>query len=271
MTTYNRGQYIEEAIESVQKSLYVHWELIITDDCSTDATTELVHKYLDDKRIKYFKNDHNLGQFANRNKAASLANGKYIKYLDSDDLIYAFGLDILVEGLELYPSAAIAIASQDTHPTEFKYPKLVRSEDAYKTYFFNDALLTIGPTGTMFRKDAFDAVKGYSGTHATADTELMLKLAALYDVVRVQPSFFFYRIHGEQVLNQSEKIEIYAIEAYKNGVLALYDSKCPLNDNDRDKAYSIMRKKIVKIGLYQIIKKGKIKLGFSIIKHLLKR
>lgn len=271
MTTYNRGQYIEEAIESVQRSLYVHWELIITDDCSTDGTSELVQKYLNDKRIKYFKNDKNLGQFANRNKAASLANGKYIKYLDSDDVIYDFGLNLLVEGLELFPDAAIAIASQDTHPTEFRYPQLISSKDAYLTYFFKDALLTIGPSGTMFRKEAFDLVGGYSGIHATADTELMLKLAALYDVVRVQPSFFFYRIHGAQVLSQSEKIETYAIEAYNNGIQALSNSNCPLTDVDKQKARNVLRKKILKVGGYQIIKKGRLNLGYNIIKHVWKK
>jgi glycosyltransferase involved in cell wall biosynthesis len=271
MTTYNRAQYIEEAIESVIKSTYQNWELIIVDDCSTDNTQELVKKYFEDKRIKYYRNKENLGQFPNRNKAASLAKGKYLKYLDSDDVIYSFGLDILVNALEIYPEAAIAIASQDTHPTEFRYPQLVNSEEAYRTYFFNDALLTIGPTGTMFKKEAFDKVKGYTDTHATADTQLMLNLAALYPVVRVQPSFFYYRIHNDQVLNQSDKIKTYAIEAYRNGLQAIKHCNCPLDQQEKKNAIKLLQKRVLKVGCYQIIKKVKFRLGFSILKVLFQK
>lgn len=271
MTTYNRAQYIEEAIESVIASTYINWELIIVDDCSTDNTEQLIQKYLTDPRIQYHRNEKNLGQFPNRNKAASLANGKYIKYLDSDDVIYSFGLGVLVNGLEAFPSAAISIASQDTHPTEFRYPQFVTKEDAYKTYFFQNALLTIGPTGTMFRKDVFDKIGGYASNNATADTELMLKVAAIYPVVRVQPSFFYYRIHDSQVLNFNQKTKTYAIESYLNGIRALKNEQCPLKNNDKKIALRKLKRNVIKIGIYQIIRKGRFSAGYSILKALNKQ
>ncbi|MBK8712927.1 MAG: glycosyltransferase family 2 protein [Niastella sp.] len=88
MTAYNRQQFIAEAIESVLASTYQNWELIIVDDGSKDDTVAVTKSYAEkDNRIHVYVNEKNLGDYPNRNKAAFYANGKYLKYLDSDDLI----------------------------------------------------------------------------------------------------------------------------------------------------------------------------------------
>ena len=93
MTAFNRGKYIAEAIESVLQSTYTNFELIIVDDCSTDDTFEIANSFfVKDRRIKLYKNEKNLGQFANRNYAISLSTGEYIKFLDSDDKLYSQGI-----------------------------------------------------------------------------------------------------------------------------------------------------------------------------------
>ena len=86
MPTYNCGKFIAETIDSVISQTYVNWELIISDDASTDNTTEVVEKYLTDKRIKYIKFEKNRGAAAARNNSMKLAKGEYMAFLDSDDL-----------------------------------------------------------------------------------------------------------------------------------------------------------------------------------------
>ena len=86
MPSYNTANFIEETIASVLSQTYTNWELIIVDDCSTDNTDEVVQKYLSDERIKYFKNEKNSGAAVSRNRALREANGKWIAFLDSDDL-----------------------------------------------------------------------------------------------------------------------------------------------------------------------------------------
>lgn len=86
MPSYNTAGFIEETIESVLNQTYTDWELIIVDDCSSDNTDEIIKKYLSDERIKYFKNEKNSGAAVSRNKALSEAKGKWIAFLDSDDL-----------------------------------------------------------------------------------------------------------------------------------------------------------------------------------------
>ncbi|PGT97398.1 glycosyltransferase family 2 protein [Bacillus cereus] len=85
--TYNCGEFIAETIESVIKQTYQDWEMIIVDDCSTDNTKEIVEKYaMVDNRIKYYLLEENSGAAVSRTRAMELATGKYIAFLDSDDL-----------------------------------------------------------------------------------------------------------------------------------------------------------------------------------------
>lgn len=86
MPSYNTADYIAESIQSVLEQSYTDWELIVVDDCSTDNTDEVIKPYLTDGRIKYFKNEKNSGAAVSRNHALREAKGKWIAFLDSDDL-----------------------------------------------------------------------------------------------------------------------------------------------------------------------------------------
>jgi len=86
MPSYNTGRFIEETIRSVLAQTYANWELIIVDDCSGDNTDDVVKPFLTDARIRYFKNDANSGAAVSRNRALREAKGRWIAFLDSDDL-----------------------------------------------------------------------------------------------------------------------------------------------------------------------------------------
>lgn len=85
MPSYNTGRFIAETIGSVISQTYTNWELLIVDDCSTDNTDDVVLRYKD-SRIKYLKNEKNSGAAVSRNKALRQAKGRWIAFLDSDDL-----------------------------------------------------------------------------------------------------------------------------------------------------------------------------------------
>ena len=85
MPSYNTGKFIQETINSVKNQTYNNWELIIVDDGSTDNTDEVVRAIKDD-RIKYIKNKVNKGAAISRNIALREAKGKWIAFLESDDL-----------------------------------------------------------------------------------------------------------------------------------------------------------------------------------------
>ena len=84
---YNAARFIAETLQSVQAQTYTDWELLFQDDCSTDNTKELVLKFAEkDSRIKYECNIKNSGAAISRNNALRRARGKWIAFLDSDDL-----------------------------------------------------------------------------------------------------------------------------------------------------------------------------------------
>lgn len=100
MPSYNTANFIAEAVDSVQHQTYTNWELVIVDDCSIDNTDKVVSKYLNDSRIKYFKNKNNYGAAVCRNYAILMANGRWIAFLDSDDLWLPEKLEMQIKFME---------------------------------------------------------------------------------------------------------------------------------------------------------------------------
>lgn len=87
MPSYNCAEFIEDTIHSVQAQSYQNWEILFWDDCSTDNTLKLLSElWGKDHRIKLFHNDRNCGAAVSRNKALQEAKGRWIAFLDSDDL-----------------------------------------------------------------------------------------------------------------------------------------------------------------------------------------
>ena len=87
MPSWACGKFIGETIKSVQAQTYQNWELLVQDDCSTDNTREVVAAFAqEDSRIKYKCNHENSGAAITRNNALRRASGRWIAFLDSDDL-----------------------------------------------------------------------------------------------------------------------------------------------------------------------------------------
>lgn len=85
MPAYNAEKYISNSINSIIQQTYKNWELIVVDDCSTDKTTKVILNYKDE-RIHLLKNTKNSGAAISRNRALREAKGKWIAFLDSDDI-----------------------------------------------------------------------------------------------------------------------------------------------------------------------------------------
>lgn len=95
---YNSERFIAETIKSVLNQTYTDWELIIVDDCSTDKTSEIVLSFQkEETRIIYIKNETNKGSAISRNIALRNAKGKWIAFLDSDDVWHPEKLERQIE------------------------------------------------------------------------------------------------------------------------------------------------------------------------------
>lgn len=229
MTVYNREKYIAEAIESVLASSYQNWELIIVDDQSKDQSVEIARQYeVQDTRIKVYVNERNLGDYPNRNKAASLAHGKYIKYLDSDDIIYPHGLGVMVNTMEKYPEAAYGLSFGKVHDF-LPYPILLSPEKAYEEHFLKSGLFNEGPTSLIFRNDIFQKENGFQSFTVYGDAEILLRLSAKYPMVKMQPSLTWWRQHEGQEFDLGNKNDVYFNGVFHLNLQFLLSEHCPLN------------------------------------------
>ncbi|HEY0783647.1 MAG TPA: glycosyltransferase family A protein, partial [Thermoanaerobaculia bacterium] len=117
VTSYNREDTIADSIESVLASTFGDFEVLVTDNRSTDGTVAVAERIAKrDRRVRVVVNEANLGQFGNRNRAAELARAPFLKYHDSDDLMYPHCLAVMVPMLLSQPRAAFGLSCGNAWP-----------------------------------------------------------------------------------------------------------------------------------------------------------
>lgn len=270
MTAYNREKYIAEAIESVLASSFTDFELIIVDDCSADSTVEIARPYLHDKRVQLHINEQNLGDYPNRNRAAELASGKYIKYLDSDDIIHPHGLDVMVYSMEKFPKVGFGISRNQNKIKkgiqEKPFPIVIEPEQAYQEHFFENGLFGTSPLSTIICADAFVKVKGFSGKRQIGDLELWLKLGSLYPMVKIVPGLGWWRSHGKQEFEYDTDIAKDKL-VYEVHMSALASPDCPLTLPDKQYAIKQLKGRYARTLLNVVLKRGDLRKFFSLRKQ----
>lgn len=114
--TYNRAPFVEETLQSVLGQTFTDYELIVSDDCSTDGTLEILRQYRarHPDRIRLLEADENQGVASNVNRLLDEASGKYIAYLDSDDVWLPEKLSVQTTYMEARPECAMSFHDVDT-------------------------------------------------------------------------------------------------------------------------------------------------------------
>lgn len=234
MTAFNREKYIAEAMESVLMSYYTNFELIVVDDCSIDNTVQIAKKYEQiDSRVKVYINETNLGDYPNRNKAASYATGKYIKYLDSDDVMYPHCLDVMVRSMEAFPNAGFGLSAKPD--IRSKYPVLLTPYEVYLEHFNGFGHFDRAPGSAIINLNAFKEVKGFIAKRWIGDTELWLRLAKSVPLVKFQRDLVWDRQHSSQEAHIERSNENLKLSAHLRGELfkrELYAPDCPLSEDE---------------------------------------
>src|SRR5438309_1860179 len=109
MPVYNREEYLGAAIEAHLKQTYEDFELIITDNASTDRSAEICRAYAaSDSRVKYYLNPRNVGATGNYRRCFELSTGEYFRWTPSDDLVSSNLLERAVGILDGDPSVLVA-------------------------------------------------------------------------------------------------------------------------------------------------------------------
>tara|TARA_R110002012_G_scaffold220618_1_gene392269 strand:+ start:20345 stop:21214 length:870 start_codon:yes stop_codon:yes gene_type:complete len=267
-TVYNREKYIAECIKSVLASTYQDWELIIVDDQSTDHSVAIAKEYEKrDKRIKVFVNKQNLGQFENRNYAASLAKGDYLKYLDSDDQIYQHGLNVMVEAAEQYPDAGLIISHDQLHEDK-PYPILLESREAFYAFYYNKGFPSSGPSASLIKKTIFEQINGFPKPYYVGtDVLLWLKIAQVSNIIKIQPALNWYRQHEGQAISQGVLSNEYLKLDYNYLVKYLNDSLTLIDNIEKKQIFKMLKRRQLRKLVRFVLKTGKILEAASIFRH----
>jgi glycosyltransferase involved in cell wall biosynthesis len=242
VTVFNRDAYLAATVESILNSSFQDFEIIIVDDQSTDKSLAVAHQLATrDVRIRVHQNEKNLGDYPNRMKAASLANGGFIKYVDSDDIIYPHSLAIMVESMEQFPDAALGL-SHSMPEDDAPYPWQLTPEEAYRKHFLGRGCLSCGPSGAIIRREAFESIQGFRSQWAViSDTDLWYRLAARWPTVLLPPGLVWWRRHEGQEFTKGNNRIIYLQSGYELTRNALSNPECPLSTEECEKGLARSR------------------------------
>ena len=225
--THNRAQMLCKCVDSVLMQDYENIEILIIDDCSTDNTTEIIaDRYKEEHRVRYFRNDKNLGMSGSRLKVYNMSNGEYTVFLDDDD--YYFEPAFFSEAVALfyeYPSLSMVCANSVKYDIVKKTllfaPVSFCGVMKGGRFFMGFRTKYRKPNSTfpvVFRKAALDKAD-FSHMRMMNDTSIYLRASLVGDVCMIRDWVGVYLMHAANhsktvpldfiLQNLDEKINIY--------------------------------------------------------------
>ena len=205
---YNGENYLSEALESICSQTFSDFEVIISDNGSTDATAAICQRFARrDSRVRYYRSNDNLGGAWNFNRVLELARGEYFRWAAHDDVMAPRYLERCVEALDARPDAVLChtaveiIDGAGVNAGPYEAPPWRRSADRVHVRF-RDALLYKGRLHLIFglmRRAALQRVPAY-GDYAHADGVLLARLIMLGPFIHVDEPLQLMREHPDQIL-----------------------------------------------------------------------
>lgn len=204
MPVYNAQQFLSEAIESILNQTFTDFEFIIIDDCSSDNSIAIIQSYKD-TRIRFYKNEKNIGISKTLNKGIELANSDWIARMDSDDISYPCRLQQQYDFISAHPDGAlfscwVKVVDQQG--------KLIRQDNFKSEYYYYNLtfICWIYHPSVIYRKRAVQEVGMYTVPYAE-DHELFWQLSRKYKMYNVPEVLLDYRVTNQslhQVLKKNE-------------------------------------------------------------------
>jgi len=201
---YNYANYIGYTIESIIEQDYKNWELIIVDDGSTDNGLAIVKNYIkNDNRIILLENTINLGAAKTRNKAVDIAKGRFIAFLDSDDLWLPIFIEkqlklIKKDNFTLCYTGGYLIDENSKEIGSFlpKYNNGFIFKNMLRRYEINNQSVMI--KREVFRKFNEDITIG-------EDYNLFMEIVLNNKVCNIKEKLIKYRVHGSSITKSHKK------------------------------------------------------------------
>jgi glycosyltransferase involved in cell wall biosynthesis len=206
MPVFNGADYLEEALDSILGQTFRDFELIISDNASTDATEEICRSYAEnDARVTYIRNQSNIGAHPNYNQTFNGSSGKYFKWAPHDDILRPAFLERCVEALETDPSTVVCqtfldYIDDDGNPIGIYDSCLEGSGSERAADRFGAVVLRGHPAYEvmgLFRRSALEGSLLLQSFHG-ADRALLAELALRGRFVQVSEPLLVVRDHKQR-------------------------------------------------------------------------
>lgn len=234
-TSYNRARYLGWTIESVLAQDYGNFEYLVLDDRSPDGSAEVARRHEGDLRLRVVENEVNLGDYGNRNKGLRMARGKYIKFVDCDDIVYPHCVSEMVAVAEAHPRAAVVFSTHER--PGLRYPVELGPRQAYRMHFAGGGVLHQGPLSALLRRDLLLEEGGFPEIY-TGDVGCWLRLAARHPVVLMGGGLYWWREHRGQLSESLRSVSLrwaaHQVEGAGLHWRALVDAGCPMSEAERE-------------------------------------
>jgi glycosyltransferase involved in cell wall biosynthesis len=200
--TYNRGGFIRETIESVLMQTYADFEVIVVDDGSTDGTAEIISTIVDDRIHYHWQENSGLPARA-RNVALSAARGRYVAFLDSDDLWLPEKLESQIRCFAAHPDAGLVYCDAMYFGQTASHGRsLIRG--MLEGNIFDGLLVRnrIPALTAVVRRECLDSVGQFSeepALRSAEDYHLWLRIARRFPVYAVRAVLGRYRVHDRNL------------------------------------------------------------------------
>ncbi|WP_018351195.1 glycosyltransferase family 2 protein [Longispora albida] len=202
MPVYNAGKYLAEGIEAILASEYGDFELLISDNCSTDSTLDICASFRD-PRIRVHRNETNLGGVHNYNQVVKLARGELFKWQAYDDLCAPSMLGKCVDTLDHNPDAVLAYprtvlinGAGEKTKSHRDYLDLRQRAPWKRVAQYARKISLVNPMYGVIRTAALRRT-GVLRTYVSSDYTMLAELAALGEFCEVPEELFFRRVHED--------------------------------------------------------------------------
>lgn len=208
MCTYNGEKYIKEQLDSILQQTYKNIEVIITDDCSTDNTIDIIQKYQkNDDRVKLYINKTNLGFLKNFEYAISLCAGDYIALADQDDIWKKEKLELFSKNIKdnslIYSDAILIDKDSNEIGSEFIRPNNNLCKGACnKVFFLNNV---VSGNALMFKKELIEYILPIPKDITFHDSWIAFVASTYGTIDYTDEAMTYYRRYSEQVTNIKKK------------------------------------------------------------------
>ena len=204
LPVYNGEKYMRESIDSVLHQTYQNWELLILDDCSTDATPQIAMEYAEkDSRISYHRNEENLRLPRNLNRGFSLAKGVYLTWTSDDNRYKPSAIETMVHALEQNRDSGFAFASCRIIDAAGKEIEYIMANDHSKKRI-------VGSNGVgacfLYTRDVYETVGEYDPEYTLVeDFDYWQRIMSRFDSVAIPEILYEYRWHDGALTSTMRK------------------------------------------------------------------